>query len=70
LQNGTCIIAGGDEKLNAETAALAGKLIGCKPFDRTKLHLSVRSGSTPHACFAGRARMHDMATVFRQLSMR
>ena len=46
VQNGTCIIAGGDEKLNAETAALAGKLIGCKPFDRTSLHLSVR-GAAP-----------------------
>lgn len=28
--------------MNAETAALAAKLIGCRPFDRTRLHLSVR----------------------------
>ena len=47
LQKGTCIVAGGSEAQNEETQALAAQLIGCKPFNRSALHVQV---SAPHLC--------------------
>ncbi|CAL8464116.1 g3651 [Coccomyxa elongata] len=38
VKGGTCIIAGGDEAVNAETADLAAQQIGCKAFNRTAVH--------------------------------
>ena len=48
LQNGTCIFAGGDEKLNLEAQTLALKTIGCRPFNRIPLHSRVRPGCPCH----------------------
>lgn len=47
LQNGTCIVAGGSEAQNQETQELAARVIGCKPFNRTALH--VQAGAIPRA---------------------
>ena len=46
LQNGTCIVAGGSEAQNEETQELATKLIGCKAFNRSELH--VQASASPH----------------------
>ena len=40
-------MAGGSEAQNEETQALAAQLIGCKPFNRSALHVQA---SAPHLC--------------------
>ncbi|KAK9918027.1 hypothetical protein WJX75_000668 [Coccomyxa subellipsoidea] len=66
VKNGTCIIAGGDEALNAETAALAASLIGCKTFNRTAVHhqagdpASVQHGSPQAHCLLTRNLLFDL----------
>lgn len=58
VQNGTCIFAGGDEKLNLEAQTLALRAIGCRPLDRTPLHHRVRAGRPWHTNAASCCQQH------------
>ncbi|CAL5226801.1 g9662 [Coccomyxa viridis] len=50
VKKGTCIVAGGSEAQNEEAQALAAQTIGCKPLNRSALHMQEGDPQkVPHA---------------------